>query len=937
MTVSARLLYWTHSVGGGVSGLPTGTVTFLFTDLEGSTRLWEEHPEPMRAALARHDEILREAVEGHCGHVVKTTGDGLHAVFATAHDAVLAGVDAQRDLSAETWALPTPLRVRMGVHTGEADLREGDYYGTAVNRAARVSAAAHGGQIVVSHATEEVARDHLGALELVDLGEHRLRDLARPERVFQVGAVGLDTDFPPLRSLDAFPSNLPPQLTSFVGREDELMLVEKALEETRLVTLVGVGGVGKTRLATQIAAEVLPRFPDGAWLCELAAAGDPEAMIQVVAATLGVQPHPNVSLEGSILEYLRAKRLLVVLDNCEHLLETAGDLAEGVLRECPGVRILATSREGLAVLGEQVWPLRSLRPPASESVDDVAISTAGRLFTERAQAAAPGFGIDAANAVAVAEICRRLDGIPLAIELAAARVTAMSPTEIARLLDERFRLLTGGRRTAVERHQTLRATVDWSYSLLEPDERLVFERLGVFSGDFDGAAASAVVAGDGLEAWDVVDALAGLVAKSMVIAEKTPEDTTRFSMLETLRQFAREQLDATGDGDTWRRRHAQHYAGVALDISPDLRGPGELAARRRVRLELDNLRAAVNWALDRDDADDAEVGIGIIADLQDEASANVASGIGTWAERAVHHARRSTPARRRSVLGVAAFTALQSRADLATGRALALEAVEIPLAADRPVSFVANSTLAMSYAYAGELELLRAHLEMTHEQLDALGDMPYERSLMRSTAANLLQSLGDLEEARSEAEAALRIARTLESPTALALALFAVGWSFALDDPDAALQALEESIALTRAGSLDGAFGSALALAAGIRARKGDRRRALEGLREALVYSHEVGSRMNFNFAVAVGAAVVARSGRAELAAVFAGVADGADYTWSGEEQADFEHTQQEARTALGDAAYDAKRQRGATMAYEEVVAVVLGELDRVIAELEDA
>ncbi len=476
-----------------MSGLPTGTVTFLFTDLEGSTRLWEEHPEPMRAALARHDEILREAVEGHRGHVVKTTGDGLHAVFATAHDAVLAGVDAQRDLSAETWALPTPLRVRMGVHTGEADLREGDYYGTAVNRAARVSAAAHGGQIVVSHATEEVARDHLGALELVDLGEHRLRDLARPERVFQVGAVGLDTDFPPLRSLDAFPSNLPPQLTSFVGREDELMLVEKALEETRLVTLVGVGGVGKTRLATQIAAEVLPRFPDGAWLCELAAAGDPEAMIQVVAATLGVQPHPNVSLEGSILEYLRAKRLLVVLDNCEHLLETAGDLAEGVLRECPGVRILATSREGLAVLGEQVWPLRSLRPPASESVDDVAISTAGRLFTERAQAAAPGFGIDAANAVAVAEICRRLDGIPLAIELAAARVTAMSPTEIARLLDERFRLLTGGRRTAVERHQTLRATVDWSYSLLEPDERLVFERLGVFSGDFDGAAASAVV------------------------------------------------------------------------------------------------------------------------------------------------------------------------------------------------------------------------------------------------------------------------------------------------------------------------------------------------------------------------------------------------------------------------------------------------------------
>jgi len=923
--------------------LPTGTVTFLFTDLEGSTRLWEEQPEAMRAALARHDEILRNAVESHGGHVVKTTGDGLHAAFATAHDAVLAGVDAQGGLAGETWALPAPLLVRMGIHTGEADLRGGDYYGTAVNRAARVSAAAHGGQIVVSHATEEVARDHLGNLDLVDLGEHRLRDLARAERIFQVGAPGLETDFPPLRSLEAFPSNLPPQLTSFVGRDDEIALLAKTLGEVRLVTLVGVGGVGKTRLATQVAAEVLPRFPDGAWLCELAAASDPDAMIQVVAATLGVHPHPNMTLEGSIVDYLRAKRLLLVLDNCEHLLEAAGDLAEGILRACPDVRLLATSREGLAVLGEQVWPLRSLRSPASGSADDVAISTAGRLFTERAQGAAPGFRIDASNASAVAEICRRLDGIPLAIELAAARVTAMSPTEIANLLDERFRLLTGGRRTAVERHQTLRATVDWSYSLLEPDERLVFERLGVFSGDFDGAAASAVVTGDGLETWDVVDALASLVAKSMINAEKTTEDTTRFSMLETLRQYAREQLDESGAADEWRRRHARHYAAVAERLGPDLRGPDELRVRRHIRLELDNLRAAVTWALDRDDAEDIELGVAIIADLHDEASADIASGIGTWAERAVPHARNSTSARRRAVLAAAAFTALQVRADLATGRALALEAVAEPLTDTRPVSFGANGTLAMTYAFEGDLESTRKSLATVNEQLDALGEFPFEQSIVHSTAADLLLMLGDLDEARREAEESLRIARPLQNPTALALALFAVGWSFAVDEPDAALAALDESIALTRAGGVDSAFGSTLAIAAQIRARQGDARGALEGAREAIAYSHDVGDRMNMSTAIARGASIAAMLGYQDLGAVVAGIVEGAalgvrlSEHFSESEIADYRLVQEQARTAIGDAAYDAATARGAAMGSDEVVAYTLGELDRILAELDDA
>ncbi len=337
----------------------------------------------------------------------------------------------------------------------------------------------------------------------------------------------------------------------------ELAAIAKELDGARLVTLVGVGGVGKTRLALQLAAEVVPRFADGAWLCELAAASDADTMLQVVAATLGVQARQGGSLGESIVDALRPKRQLVVLDNCEHQLRAVAGLAAEILRACPDVRLLATSREGLGVAGEQIWPLASLTLPESSELDRVSECDAVRLFVDRAHAARPGFVLSETNAAAVGEICVRLDGIPLAIELAAARVAALSPGDIRGLLDERFRLLTGGRHTTVERHQTLRAAVDWSYSLLDDRERVVFDRLSVFSGSFDARAAQAVVSGDGIEAWDVLDALTGLVAKSMVNAEEDPEGVMRYQLLETLRQYGREQLDAAGDADAWRRRHAQ--------------------------------------------------------------------------------------------------------------------------------------------------------------------------------------------------------------------------------------------------------------------------------------------------------------------------------------------------------------------------------------------
>jgi predicted ATPase/class 3 adenylate cyclase len=576
----------------------SATVTFLFTDIEGSTRLWQQDEQAMRAAMARHDEVLHAAVADHGGDVFSTMGDGLAAAFGSPSAAVAAAVMAQRELALEQWPTALPIRVRMGLHTGEAEERGGDYFGTAVNRAARLMAVGNGGQVLCSGATAGLVD---AEVRLVDLGEHRLRDLDRAVHVFQVG----EERFAPLRSLDAFPGNLPLQLSSFVGRAREVGQIAGALSECRVVTLTGVGGVGKTRLALQVAAEVLPRFREGAWLVELATVRDADGVGDAVAGAFGLAARAGTPIEESLVDFLRTKQLLLVLDNCEHLLDGVAHIVDTLGGTCPHVVVLATSREGLAIDGERILAVPSFgAPPHGADLASVAGNDAVRLFLARARQADATFDLTGSNASAVAEVCRRLDGVPLAIELAAARVTSMTPAELAAGLDRRFDMFEGGRRRAVQRHQTLRATVDWSYELCNEVEQRLLARLAVFAGGCTRDAVEAVCGTPPVEARHVVAALTGLVSKSLVVADRG-DARTRYRLLETIREYGEERLDGHGETLELRRRHAAHYTALLEGLVDQGGFPASDDALVVFAAEQENSGRAMRWAIDTGDTDTA--------------------------------------------------------------------------------------------------------------------------------------------------------------------------------------------------------------------------------------------------------------------------------------------------------------------------------------------
>jgi predicted ATPase len=902
-------------------------VTFLFTDIEGSTRRWEDDADAMAKALARHDSIVRAAIDAHDGTVFATGGDGFAVAFARAADALECAADAQRALQAEDF-----VAVRIGLHTGEAVERDGDYFGPTVNRAARLMAIAHGGQTLVSGATASIVT----GFELADLGEHRLRDLSRPERVFQLRADGLRAEFPALRSLDTIPTNLPVELTSFVGRVTELAEVAKAMRERRLVTITGVGGVGKTRLALQIAAELAVEHPDGAWLCELAGAQDGEALLEIVAVALGVAPRAGLSRAESIIEQLRTKQLVLVLDNCEHLVDESAELAERILRDCAGVRLLATSREGLGIPGEQLWPLRSLPAPAAgASTDELLHADAVTLFSDRALSADPHFTIDDRTAPAVAEICRRLDGIPLAIELAAARTAAISPPEIAALLDERFRLLTGGRRRAVERHQTLRAAVDWSYSLLEPAERTVFERLGLFVGSFDESAARGVVADTELDRFAVLDALEELVAKSMLTTEYV-EDGTRYQLLETLRQFALDRLEASSDVDQLRRRHAVHYADLAAALGPQLRNEREVAARRRVFLELDNVRSAIGWALERAERADQLLAVRMIAYFATLVSTARSTAFGDWAERAATAAEHAPDEIRFTALGAAAFAAT-TRGDIATAAALSEVAFARGVPDDAPeysMTFISRAIVLMGTDSTAASDMIAAHVDRVAE----LGD-PYGAVTMRAVIGMFSFLGGDVARGQREAARAAQGARALGNPTALTVALMGdamVRWQ---DDPRTALVELEECLALVAAGASDVVYADALELRARVESGLGDVRGALETMRAGLAESISVGNRPSVLSSQWYLAEILGLARRdLEVAATLHGFTARGPLSSSfpaigGNEAQIHDRAVAAAREELGPQRFDELTELGARMSYEAAVEYTTAALDELLTE----
>jgi predicted ATPase/class 3 adenylate cyclase len=584
--------------------LPSGTVTFLFTDIEGSTRLAQEYANVLSALLARHKEILNQAIEAYQGHVFQIVGDSFSAAFDTATNALKAATDAQRLLHEEAWS-PEPIKVRMGIHTGAAQVAEdssieGPYAGYAtLAMTQRIMSAAHGGQILLSQTTHDLVREQLPPdVTLHDMGEHHLKDLLHPIHLYQVTAHDLPADFPPLKTLEAFPHNLPAQLTSFIGRESQIAEAKQLLANTRLLSLTGPGGTGKTRLSLQIAQDRLSSFNDGVWFVELAPLTDPSLIPNTMATLFGLRELPNMPILNIVTDYLRAKQLLLILDNCEHLIEACAKLSDHLLHACPQVKIVASSREALGIAGETAYRVPSLSLPDQARVTREVLmeSESVRLFVERASAANPKFHLTEENASDVAEICHRLDGIPLALELAAARSPVFSPGQIAERLNDRFRLLTGGSRSALERHQTLRALINWSYDLLSDEEQTLLRYLSVFAGGWTFEAAEAVGAG-----LDVLNLLTQLVNKSLVLVDTdTHAKATRYRLLETIRQYARDKLLGAGESEKMRNRHLDFFLNFAEEAERHFNRPEEMEWTSQLEADVDNLRAALEWAMEND-------------------------------------------------------------------------------------------------------------------------------------------------------------------------------------------------------------------------------------------------------------------------------------------------------------------------------------------------
>jgi len=725
--------------------LPSGTVTFLFTDIEGSTKLAQEHPQEMPELLTRHNAILNQAIEMHHGFVFRIVGDSFSAAFATASDALHAALEAQRELQNEAWS-PAPIKVRMGIHTGSAQLKDDpqdasyEGYGT-LALTQRIMSVGHGSQILLSQTTHDLVKEGLpdpNGTELRDMGERHLKDISQPEHIYQVAAPDLLSDFPPLTTLETFKHNLPVQLTSFIGREHEIAEAQKLLSSTRILTFIGPGGTGKTRLCLQVAAEQFSEFKDGVWLIELAQLADSRYILSTIASTFNLRELQGARLIDTVTDYLRAKQSLLVLDNCEHLIETCAQLADHFLHACPNLKIITSSREALGINGETVYRVPSLSLPqdiedlrgVEHLTRDLMRYEATRLFTERAIKANPQFTLTKENAPSVTQICKRLDGIPLAIELAAARLKLFTPQQIAERLDDRFKLLTGGSRSALPRQQTLRALIDWSYVTLNETEQDVFRRLAVFAGGWTFEAAESV-AGE----MEAMDGLSGLVNKSLVNVEEK-EGESRYRYLETIRQYAMEKLLESGAAVNARNRHLAHFMEYSRRAEENFGTPQRLLWLNRLDLEHDNLRSALGWALESD----PETALQMVRLLSlFWMSHNYLTEGCNWCQAAITRAEGSSLERDKiDQTRAQAYTVLAvlsvNRGDHQTGQVAAKQGAALARQLDDQYTLVnALSFLGFSSAFLGDVTLA---FDSLHESEDICRKLGYREEL-----ANVLQAL----------------------------------------------------------------------------------------------------------------------------------------------------------------------------------------------------
>ena len=847
------------------------TETFLFTDIEASTRRWEGDQDAMARDLGRHDELLRRAVEAAGGHVFSHTGDGLCAAFPTASAALTAALAGQRGLLATEWAGTAPLRVRMAVHAGAAERGGGTYQGPTLNRTARLQALAAGGQVLCSQAAAELARDRLPAgVTLLDLGEHRLADLSRPERVYQLVHPDLPTGFPPLRSEATRRHNLPVALNSFVGRSHDLEQLEGLLADARLLTLTGVGGAGKTRTALELAARNLDRFPDGAWLVELSRVREPALVPAEVAGALGMlsgaPSEGPAALEEWLGECLLARRLLLVLDNCEHLVEAAARFAHLVLSRAPDVTILATSREMLGLPGEVAFPLPplSLPPPDARSLDELAASDAVSLFCERARAAQPGFGLTEANSAAVAQICRRLDGIPLALELAAARLRVLGAQQVAQRLDHRFQLLTEGGRTATERHHTLRAAIDWSYDLLPASEQAALRRLSVFPGTFDLEAAEAVV-GDAPEGpglgFPVLDLISRLVEKSLVVAEA--DEVVRYRLLETLRDYGADRLAEAGETEETRRGHRDFFLSLADDWSKQ--AGGFLWAEPWTRggeIEQDNFRAALEWSLVRGEHAPAVRMLGALW-LHWWYAGHV--DLRAWLERVLGGSERSVDPFQWQLLDALALKA-EEDGDGPRAVTLAREALELTQElGDRKAMAVARMLLGIRLLASGNRTEAQAMLEAVLRE--GAGD-PTGLGFAHHDLGWIAMAEGDPMRAKAHFEQALEVGRRQLGSSLRVHCMAALAPVAALTgEPERARTLAIQAVSDARLLHLRRILVMALVRGAETAVLIGDDERARDRVRELLALLGEIGARRWVADGVELAALILERGGQPQPAA----------------------------------------------------------------------